>query len=346
MNRRMLLLGAAATAVATNVSAQDRPSGLPVMQGGMNRTWSDKIDAAVARDSSGNYRIEGATGGFLTPRHVYETLRTYHPHQGPGFTNPNPGQLEFEAMTEYIRTLELVPLPETAKYNNSRLLRTGRTYELDLDYVVELRAGTMVWVDRNDYTPIFKANCANGIRRLVPCVFVLFEAREGDVMVNWAILGRYTPTPDCVVSIAGPSSNMGFNGMTYTPLTRGCHAQYPCDWRQIIDYVGEPVIDSGWHYVTPGWWAIKLPREIAEAGHLVALCLNRGSRNGNQLVITEATQGVGVEYTDFQTLRSGIKVAPVWYNERVVPQTYRGRTDLWWRWPSRGEYATPVRRVH
>ena len=156
--------------------------------------------------------------GFNKPLHIWQFFARHHPDLG--FTKTNPGAEDFARMTQYIRTLELETIRESGRYYNTRVVRTGNSYRHDLDWQRDLPAGTRVWTDRNTGVAIFKANCANGLKRIVredPCVYLLFRAENKDAFGRVAALGEVTPQEEaeCPISYQGPGT--GADGRTFDP---------------------------------------------------------------------------------------------------------------------------------
>jgi hypothetical protein len=348
---RKLLI--ASTALLTLVAAplealaQSR-TGLPVMEQGIDspqaaRQFADAIDAAVAKDSSGNASIAGGAGGFYKPLHVWQFFARHHPDLG--FTKTNPGAEDFARMTQYIRTLELTTIRESGRYYNTRVVRTGNSYRHDLDWQRDLPAGTRVWTDRNTGVAIFKANCANGLKRIVredPCVYLVFRAENKDAFGRVAALGEVTPQEEaeCPISYQGPGT--GADGRTfdpngYKPLV-DC-PDHPCDWRQATSFYRLPLHRQGSFRVSEGWWVIRLPRRFAETLDLRAiLCLT--DDNG------QSTLMMGALPTLYLDVGGGMKVYTLYYNEASIPASFQAlyrrenAESAHWRWPQpRVQYA-------
>ncbi len=246
-------------------------TGLPVMQRGLegpnaNLVFADKIDAAVAKDSSGNAPIQGGTGGFYTPLHVWKTLATLHPELG--FTKANPGKADFAAMTLYIRTLELVKLPETARYINTRLVNTGGKMSLDLNYEVELKKGTEVYADRNTGVAIFKRNCANGLKALEDCVYVDFEVKvPTENRAHYAVYDGDGGTCFAFRKVSKFAEADWPNAKWETPTDKVCGVGN-CDFDGPSKVVGKLPNRKGSITVTPGHYQFRISR-----GHRLSICL-------------------------------------------------------------------------
>lgn len=342
MIRKLITLALLVTFSVTAVLAPATPAlasvGLPVMQRGLegpdaNRRFADLIDQAVARDATGNAPIEGGTGGF-SPRMVYETLRTFNPEAG--FTSRSPGREDFAAMTEYIRSLQLVRLQRAQTLRNSRMLRSGTQYRLDLSWTRTLPAGTEVYADRNTGLPVLKKNCGNGLGQVTPppppaedpCDYIVFPAREDDAAAAVAVLGEYTPDPRCEISVQGPGS--GPNGRTFDPAgyqpLRPCTSLAPCDWRQVVQHYGQRLGQHGQFRVTPGWWVVRVPRSVSRNDQArVVLCLTKADGT--------STLSMGVQRPDYYG--SSSRIATIWYAQGEMPANYRqAGSNLWWRWPT------------
>lgn len=198
-------------------------------------------------------------------------------------------------------------------------------------YTMTIRAPAELWViERNGerFEAILPRVCNNLAGRRTsrprPCAFVVFEARPGDAYAIVHILGPAQSEEHCVISYAGASQNRNFGGQTFHRLSETVTDACPTDW--IPERFGLPGLMRGSFGVTPGFWAVKVPVELADnPGNRVVICLVR--EDGT------STFSLGVPSREYHVAESGHKVATIWYSENEVPEVYRRHeTILWWRW--------------
>ncbi|MES2668161.1 MAG: hypothetical protein V4644_00500 [Patescibacteria group bacterium] len=288
---------------------------------------ADLIEEALRRNPDGTEMIDAArclaNSSCAAPVNYLESFQAH---------DPDAGLTSVSQLPAYLRSLVVdCTIDRAHVFEMDRIiLRPGQDVGVaDVSGMSRtFHKGECAYVNPRTRRPVLAQDCANPIGGMLeePCPVLVLPIPANGSRVSGAGVGTYRGDSDCGTAFSRPGT--GTDGRVFdlerlTPLAED--AAHPCDWEQVVQYLGLQRSQVHGCFVTPeGWIAIEMDRSILKPGAVFVICITLPDGR-------TVTLGIDVSRDDFVRAPDGRYIATIWPSERDVPAAYQG-SFLWTEW--------------